>query len=62
MIREDRMVEVESWEGDTLVDILRRAGIPVDGVVVFSGERPVPIDDPVMEHDDLKVVTVSSGG
>jgi hypothetical protein len=36
--------------------------MPVDGVIAFSGDVPVPLDDEVLNLRDLVIVTVASGG
>lgn len=47
-----------------IIDIIREQGLPVDGVLVMSGGRPVPLDMTLgeIEKGYLKVINVASGG
>ncbi len=46
----------------TVMDILERLQLSPDIVVVMRLGRPIPIDSPVNEGDELKIVRVVSGG
>lgn len=60
--KESREIEVPINEGHTLVQVLREADLPLDGVLVFDNGRPIPLDAPAQEFDVLTVINVSSGG
>lgn len=53
-------VEVEA--GTRLMGLLGQLAIPPDAVVVIRQERPIPLDAPLAEGDELRVVNVFSGG
>jgi sulfur carrier protein ThiS len=57
-------LEVEADEGSNMIDIIRKVDQPVDGVLVFLGSRPVPLDTPIVEigEAELRIVSVASGG
>jgi sulfur carrier protein ThiS len=62
LTRERRESRIIIEEGDRVMDLLKRAGLPVDGVLVFKGNVPIPLDDDRLDVDELTVVTVASGG
>ena len=62
LTREKRESIVNIEDGDRVIDLLRRAGLPVDGVLVFKGKVPLPLDDDAFDADELTVITVASGG
>ncbi|MGA1848525.1 MAG: hypothetical protein ACMUHB_04210 [Thermoplasmatota archaeon] len=62
LTREKRGSIVKIEDGDRVMDLLRRAGLPVDGVLVFKGNVPLPLDDVDFDADELTVITVASGG
>ncbi len=62
LTREKRESIVNIQTGDRVMDLLRKAGLPVDGVLVFKGNVPVPLDDDNLDADELTVITVASGG
>jgi len=62
LLREKRDILVEPAPEEKIMDLLRKAGIPLDGVLVFMGNVPLPLDDDVEGVDELTVVTVASGG
>ena len=48
--------------GDTVLDLLSSLKIHPDGVLVFSENEPIPLDENVEGMDELKIVNVASGG
>jgi sulfur carrier protein ThiS len=50
------------YPDDTVLDLLLRMKIHPDGVLVFSGSEPIPLDDTVEGLDELKIINVASGG
>jgi sulfur carrier protein ThiS len=60
--RDDRAEEVAFRADEPMMDLLRRLGIRIDGALVMRAGRPVPLDDPVLEGDELTVIDVQSGG
>ena len=60
--REDREIHIRVKDGHTLIDILKEAGLPLDGVLIFNEGKPIPLDSPASEFGSLTVINVSSGG
>ena len=54
--------QLELPEGSTAADLVRGLGLPTVACLVLRAGRPVPIDEPLEEGDDLEVVYVASGG
>lgn len=54
--------EVELSEGSDGLDLCRALGLQPDAYVMFLGDQPVPIDSPLSNGDDIKMVLVVSGG
>lgn len=54
--------ERELPEGARAQELVRELGLPVAAVLVIRGGRPIPIDEPLGDGDELEVVYVASGG
>jgi sulfur carrier protein ThiS len=54
--------QLELPEGATAAHLVRELGLPTVACIVIRGDRPIPIDEPLEEGDDLEVVYVASGG
>jgi sulfur carrier protein ThiS len=54
--------ERELPEGATAADLVRAMGLPTVACLVLRAGGPIPIDEPLVEGDDLEVVYVASGG
>lgn len=55
-------VQLELPEGSTAANLVRELGLPTVACVVIRRGRPIPIDEPLEDGDDLEVVYVASGG
>ena len=62
LIREKKTLKAPLFKYDSILDLLRREGIPVDGVLVFYGDDPVPLDGSPDNIKELRVLNVASGG
>lgn len=60
--REGREISMPPCPGDRVMDLLDRAGVHMDGVLVFREGIPIPLDEGVELNDRLTVVKVASGG
>jgi len=49
-------------EGSLASDLVRAMGLPTAACLVLRSGSPVPIDEPLVEGDELEVVYVASGG
>lgn len=49
-------------KGATAADLLEKAGIHPDAVVVFRAGRPIPLDEKLEDGEEVEVVKVVSGG
>ena len=61
-MRDDGVIHPPFVEGETIIDLLRRIGVRVDGAVVIRGGTPIPVDETVRSNDDITVIDVQSGG
>ena len=54
--------EVDMPEGAKVEDVVRALGLVPDGWIAVRGDVPLPSDEPVANGDDLKLISVVSGG
>lgn len=54
--------EVRLPEGSTVETMLDSLGLYPDAHIVVRGKIPVPVDSPLVNGDQLRVVKVASGG
>ncbi|HIH76673.1 MAG TPA: hypothetical protein HA343_05095 [Methanomassiliicoccales archaeon] len=57
-----RAKEVRLPEGSTVETVLDSLGLYPDAHIVVRGRTPVPVDSPVVNGDQLRIVKVASGG
>lgn len=55
-------VPVELPEGSTVEDLVRALSYLPDGWIAVRGERPIPADEPLSDGDEVKLISVVSGG
>ncbi|MFO8050117.1 MAG: hypothetical protein R6V01_00255 [Thermoplasmatota archaeon] len=60
--RENGSRTVRKEKGWDLTNVLRRFDIPLDGVIVLSGDTPLPLDHPVEDLESITIINVASGG
>jgi sulfur carrier protein ThiS len=53
---------VELPEGATCADLLKRLDTHPDLVLTVCGETPIPLNAPLTDGDEIKLVHVVSGG
>jgi len=58
--RETRTVELA--KGATVADLIAALGLYPDAWIAVRGDRPVPLDEPLSDSDDIKLIAVVSGG
>ncbi len=49
-------------EGATVQDLLEAVGQPIDGTVAVRAGRPVPEDAPLVDGDEIVLLSSFSGG
>lgn len=54
--------EVRLPEGSTVEAMLDSLGLYPDAHIVVRGKTPVPVDSPLLNGEQLRVVKVASGG
>jgi sulfur carrier protein len=57
-----RAKEVRLPEGSTVETVLDSLGLYPDAHIVVRGKIPVPVDSPLVNGDQLRIVKVASGG
>ncbi len=60
--RERRNIDLTIRNGDRVMDIIKRVGLPIDGTLVFDGDTPLPVDGEIKGSPELKIISVASGG
>jgi sulfur carrier protein ThiS len=55
-------VQAEVAEGATVEDVVRAIGLLPDGWIAVRGDVPIPSDEPVRTGEELKLISVVSGG
>ena len=59
---DNREITLEPESTNRIMDLLDELRVPLDGVLVFNGDAPVPLDALVRDFGLLKIVRVASGG
>lgn len=57
-----RPKEISLPEGSTVETMLDSLGLYPDAHIVVRGKTPVPVDSPLVNGDQLRIVKVASGG
>lgn len=60
-VRKERKV-IELKEGATAESAIRALGLYPDGWIPVRGDEPVPLDEVLRDGDELKLISVVSGG
>jgi len=55
-------MDIEIQTGSTVNDVLKKINLKPDTVIVMDKDKPIPIDDVVVDGQDLTILQVSSGG
>ena len=58
--KETRVVELD--QGATVEALIRGLGLLPDAWIAVQGEEPVPIDHVLSDGDDVRLISVVSGG
>lgn len=58
--KEKKVVELK--RGATADTAIRALGLFPDGWIPVRGDTPIPLDEPLTDGDDLKLIAVVSGG
>ena len=49
-------------KGASAQDAIREMGLYPDGWIPVRGDRPIPLDEKLSEGDEIKLISVVSGG
>lgn len=60
--RKNETKHVELKEQSTIQELLEKINIKPDSVIVMSQNKPVPIDDTLVDGQELTILQVASGG
>jgi len=53
---------IELPEAATGFDLLRSLGLAPDAHLVVRGDSPIPLDEPLIDAEHLRILSVVSGG
>ncbi len=48
--------------GSIAEDVIRALGLNVSAQIVLRGKIPIPVDEPVVDGDQLRIIETFSGG
>ncbi len=54
--------EIEIKSGSKIIDLLKRISLKPDSIIVLKDTSPVPVDDSIIEEQELTIIKVASGG
>lgn len=54
--------ELEIKSGSKIIDLLNRISLKPDSIIVLKDTSPVPVDDSIIEEQELTIIKVASGG
>ena len=60
--RNNETMDIEIQTGSTVNDVLKKINLKPDTVIVMDKDKPIPIDDVVVDGQNLTILQVSSGG
>jgi sulfur carrier protein ThiS len=60
--RSDETRNLKLKSNSTIQDLLKKMGIKPDTVIVMNKNKPMPIDDVIVDGQELTILQVSSGG
>ncbi len=60
-VRKERRI-IELKRGATAESAIRALGLYPDGWIPVRGDEPIPLDEPLKDGDELKLIAVVSGG
>lgn len=52
----------ELGDGSDGTALLQQLGIPTEACLLFRDDTPVPVDTPLHDGDEVRVVRITSGG
>jgi len=58
--KERRVLDLK--KGALAEDAIRALGLYPDGWIPVRNEQPIPLDEPLTEGDEIKLISVVSGG
>jgi sulfur carrier protein ThiS len=59
---QDTSTVVEIKKGETVEMLLKKLQLRSDAVIVMRGSTPIPVDDTLVDNQDLRILQVASGG
>ena len=59
---QDTSTVVEITKGETVEMLLKKLQLRSDAVIVMRGSTPIPVDDTLVDNQDLRILQVASGG
>lgn len=62
LVRGWKTENVELEAGATGLDLLQRLGLAPDAHLILRGDLPIPVDEPLVDGDVVRILAVVSGG
>jgi len=60
--RTNEIKEVNLENGASVQSLLKKINLKPDTIIVLNNNKPIPIDDELINGDELTILQVSSGG
>jgi sulfur carrier protein ThiS len=62
LIPQNTSQEIDIKKGSTVTDLLRTIHRRPDSVIVLKNKTPLPVDDIILDDQELSIIQVASGG
>ena len=62
LIPQNTSQEIDIKKGSTVIDLLRTIHRRPDSVIVLKNKTPLPVDDVILDDQELSIIQVASGG
>ncbi|VVB62205.1 Uncharacterised protein [uncultured archaeon] len=62
LIPQNTYQEINIKKGSTVIDLLRTIHRTPDSVIVLKNKTPLPVDDIILDNQELSIIQVASGG
>ena len=60
--RSNEIKQIDLKPKSTVQDLLKKINIKPDTVIIMNNNKPMPIDDSIIDGQELTILQVSSGG
>jgi sulfur carrier protein ThiS len=62
LIPQNTSQEIDIKKGSIVIDLLRTIHRRPDSVIVLKNKTPMPVDDVILDDQELSIIQIASGG